>query len=51
MRVLVVCIHYPVASGRYMVDALKRMGHDVRSIGPSTGAQIWGMAKAVGRLN
>lgn len=43
MRVLIIAIHYPVASGRYAVDALRRLGHDVRSIGPSTGNQIWGM--------
>lgn len=43
MRVLVLCIHYPVASGRYMADALRRMGHDVKTVGPSTGADIWGI--------
>jgi hypothetical protein len=43
MKILVACIHYPVASGRYAVAALRRMGHDVRSIGPNTGNQIWGI--------
>jgi hypothetical protein len=43
MKVLLVAEHWAVASGRYMVAALKRMGHDVRSVGPNRGAQIWGM--------
>jgi len=43
MRVLILCIHYPVASGRYALAALKRLGHDVRSAGPSTGRDIWGI--------
>jgi hypothetical protein len=43
VRILVVAIHYPVCSGRYTVDALKRLGHDVRSIGPCTGRDIWGI--------
>ena len=43
MRILILAIHYPVASGRYAFDALKRLGHDVRSAGPSTGRDIWGM--------
>jgi hypothetical protein len=43
VKVLIVCIHYPVCSGRYITDAFKRLGHDVRHIGPSTGDNIWGM--------
>lgn len=43
MKILVTCIHYPIASGRYAVDALKRLGHDVRTVGPCTGTQIWGI--------
>jgi hypothetical protein len=43
MKILLCAEHYAVASGRYMVNALKRMGHDVRSVGPNRGAQIWGM--------
>ena len=42
-RVLVACIHYPIASGRYIARALRRMGHEVRTVGPSTGRNIWGM--------
>jgi len=33
MNVLVVAIHYPVCSARYAVDALRRLGHEVRSAG------------------
>lgn len=43
MKILITCIHYPVASGRYVFNALKRLGHDVRSAGPCTGNQIWGV--------
>lgn len=41
MKVLIAAIHYPVASGRYMRDAFKRIGADVRTIGYSTGNVIW----------
>ena len=44
MRILVVCEHYAVCSGRYMVDALRRLGHDVRHIGTNHGNVIWGMS-------
>jgi hypothetical protein len=43
MKILQVFIHYPVSSGRYYTDAFRRLGHDVRHIGDSTGNQIWGM--------
>ncbi len=43
MKILVHCIHYPVASGRYAVDAFKRLGHDVRHVGIETGNNIWGI--------
>lgn len=43
MRLLVHCTHYPVASGRYMVDAFKRLGHEVYHIGEDTGRRIWGL--------
>lgn len=33
MKLLVVCGHYDVCSGRYITDALKRRGVDVRHIG------------------
>jgi len=42
MKILIACTHYPVASGRYMKDAFIRLGHDVRTIGESTGSNIWG---------
>lgn len=41
-RILIAAIHYPVASGRYIARAFKRLGHDVRTVGPATGNQIWG---------
>jgi len=44
MRILLACIHYPVASGRYMQDAFRRLGCDVRTVGYSTGNVVWGMA-------
>src|ERR1043166_2078633 len=43
MRILIVANHYAVASGRYMRDAFARLGHDVRSSGPSRGREIWGL--------
>ncbi len=43
MKILITCIHYPVASGRYIARAFKRLGHDVKSYGPYTGNGIWGM--------
>ncbi|HEY4724216.1 MAG TPA: glycosyltransferase [Anaerolineae bacterium] len=42
-RILIACIHYPVASGRYIAMALRRMGYDVRTTGPTTGNRIWGI--------
>lgn len=42
-RVLVAAIHYPIASGRYIARALRRLGHDVRTVGPATGRSVWGM--------
>lgn len=43
MRLFVHCIHYPVCSGRYMVDAYRRLGHQVYHSGEFTGRRIWGM--------
>lgn len=43
MKILVLAIHYPVCSGRYIVDALRRLGHDAHSAGPCTGNAIWGI--------
>lgn len=42
-RILIACIHWPVASGSYLERALIRLGHDVRTVGPSTGDGIWNM--------
>lgn len=44
MNILIVANHYPVASGRYATDALRRLGHDVRTVGPARGANVWGLA-------
>ena len=41
-RILIAAIHYPIASGRYIARAFRRMGHDVKTIGPFTGLNIWG---------
>jgi hypothetical protein len=43
MKILLSYIHYPVCSGRYVKDALMRLGHDVKSCGWSTENTIWGM--------
>lgn len=42
-RILILCTHHAVASGRYMRDAFKRLGHDVRTMGERRGNQIWGL--------
>lgn len=45
MNILIYATHYPVASGRYAADALRRMGHDIRTDGPVPGwggREIWG---------
>lgn len=43
LRILLACCHYPVASGRYMRDAFRREGCDVKTFGPAMGDMIWGM--------
>jgi hypothetical protein len=43
MRLLIAAIHYPLCSARYAVDAFRRLGHDVRHVGPETGRHIWGL--------
>lgn len=42
-KVLITAIHWPVASGRYVASALRRMGHDVKTCGPEAYNNIWGM--------
>lgn len=37
MRILLSAVHYPVASARFLFWALRRMGHDVLTIGPAVG--------------
>ena len=43
MNILILANHYPVASGRYVRDALRRLGHTVYTNGPARGNQIWGL--------
>lgn len=41
-KILIACIHYQVASGRYYADAFRRLGCDVRTVGTQLdAAQIW----------
>jgi len=42
-NILIAAIHYPCASGRYMTDAFRRLGCDVRTAGPTQGNHIWGV--------
>lgn len=43
MRVLLSCIHYPIAAGRFLAEGFRRLGHEVITLGPTTGGQIpWG---------
>ena len=44
MNILITCIHYPIASGRYMARAFRRLGHDVRTAGATTEREIWGLS-------
>jgi hypothetical protein len=43
MNILINSVHYPICSARYMVDAYRRLEHDVRHEGPETGGAIWGL--------
>lgn len=43
MNILVICNHYAVASGRYIADAFRRLGHEVKHIGQPMGREIWGL--------
>jgi hypothetical protein len=43
MKIAIACHHYPVASGRYVADAFRRLGHEVKTIGNAMGTNIWGM--------
>lgn len=40
MNVVLSCIHYPVAAGRFLYFALKRLGHSVVSVGPAVGSYL-----------
>jgi hypothetical protein len=43
VNILILANHYPVASGRYVADALRRLGHTVYTDGPARGNAIWGL--------
>lgn len=43
MNILIVANHWAICSARYMTDAFKRAGHDVKHIGPARGRSIWGL--------
>lgn len=43
MNILIFARHWPVASGRYVRDALRRLGHTVYTDGPAMGNRIWGL--------
>lgn len=42
-KILITCIHWAVASGRYMSAAFRRIGCDVKTAGPYPANTIWGM--------
>lgn len=44
MNILILANHYPVASGRYAAEALRRLGRAVYTDGPRMGRFVWGMA-------
>jgi hypothetical protein len=43
MNILILANHWPIASGRYVRDALRRLGHTVYTDGPARGNDIWGL--------
>lgn len=43
MNILIYANHYAVASGRYCMDALLRLGHNVYSTGTEHGGYLWGL--------
>jgi hypothetical protein len=43
VNILILANHYPVASGRYVRDALRRLGHTVYTDGPAMGTRVWGL--------
>jgi glycosyltransferase involved in cell wall biosynthesis len=42
-KILILANHYPVASGRYMADAFRRLGCEVRTMGEPKSNDIWGL--------
>lgn len=45
MKILIVAVHFEVTGARYITDAFKRLGHDVRHVGPEAKLeQAWGIS-------
>lgn len=45
-RILIMAEHFAVASGRYIADAFRRLGHEVKTCGKPMGRSIWGIEVA-----
>lgn len=43
VNLLILANHYPVASGRYVAEAARRLGHTVYTDGPAQGGVMWGL--------
>jgi hypothetical protein len=43
VNILILANHWPIASGRYVRDALRRLGHTVYTDGPAMGTRVWGL--------
>jgi hypothetical protein len=43
VNILILANHFPIASGRYVRDALRRLGHTVYTDGPAMGTNVWGL--------
>ena len=43
MKILIAAIHPPVSSARYMGWAFQRLGHEVLSVGPPIGGNVWNL--------
>jgi hypothetical protein len=43
MKILIAAIHPPASSARYMAWAFQRLGHEVLSVGPPIGGNVWNL--------
>lgn len=39
MNILIVCQHWPLCTGRYLTNAFRKLGHDVKHIGSTKGGE------------